>query len=495
MKEHLYRLFHLNVNKDKVKEDFKYYHLRVEFDHFKIPEPVAFMETFKALELSNRDDLILEIILYPGADPIVLELPNNVLDIKLITDFLSEVKNHHSEPDSDDPESNKPEYVLNLRFSKEHVDQTLSVVDFHAFMQKFTLKHDLAFLKAFAQLTKDGPLYLETYQPGPMAETQTFCIYHPGYEKAILHRKDRQALLDKAQLGCAYLNLETLPLPEDLWPKTVRIWESDFAENLKKISLIMACGFIFNNFSISGQGEVSYTIHGYRTLKGQFHYDKIQLSDEFYHIYRWIYDEGNYSDKLEIARQVITLNLKVEEGKLEIPEGTFRSILSNHKIFLQKNVESYITVKNKLSEFLISSHQKASDVTSAFAASFKTSSMGFLTFFLSIIVLRLLKDGDSSEIFKGTLFWVAVLVLLGAGAYLIVTWWEARAEKRRFINAYKIFKESYEDILDEEDLSRIFNHDTQHNEDLAYISSKIRYYSMTWMVVLVLTFLAICVMG
>ena len=76
---------------------------------------------------------------------------------------------------------------------------------------------------------------------------------------------------------------------------------------------------------------------------GFFKYEKIY--DEFYKIYRWIFQDSNEYDKIELTRHVISIHCKYSDI-LNIDEKTFLSIKSNYNIYLKENVDKYIELKN-----------------------------------------------------------------------------------------------------------------------------------------------------
>ena len=223
--------------------------------------------------------------------------------------------------------------------------------------------------------------------------------------------------------------------------------------------------------------------------------DTSAFSLEYYQIYKWVYTEGNFSDKLGLARNIISLNIQDENNPLLIPATTFPSLRTNHEIYLKRNIEKYIEVKNKLSEYLISSSQKASKITDQFASSFKTSSFSFLSFFLSVVVIKLLKGEQLSFLFTEDMKNISVAILAVAFLYFLLSLWDVLQEKDRFMKSFLNFKNSYTDLLDSHDLDNIFDHNKQFAEDMAFVQTKICLYSGIWICVFLAVSLIIFWLG
>jgi len=61
-------------------------------------------------------------------------------------------------------------------------------------------------------------------------------------------------------------------------------------------------------------------------------------------IFDWVYTDGNYTDKIGLARNLISIHLK-NDNLLTLDEGTIHSLESGYDIYLKDNVKQYIEIK------------------------------------------------------------------------------------------------------------------------------------------------------
>ncbi|WP_211047310.1 hypothetical protein, partial [Pectobacterium versatile] len=57
-------------------------------------------------------------------------------------------------------------------------------------------------------------------------------------------------------------------------------------------------------------------------------------------IYEWIYNQGNFVDKIGLARNIISIHTQ-DNSILNIPKSVLKSIESSFDIYLKDNVKQY----------------------------------------------------------------------------------------------------------------------------------------------------------
>ncbi len=277
-------------------------------------------------------------------------------------------------------------------------------------------------------------------------------------------------------------------IPDDyfLIKESENIEINDF---FKKLSLFNTLMFLADISEIKGD-SIFYKLYGYRTIENEYKLSNIKIDalTIFYDLYTWIYQDNNHStisDKLGIARNIITLHIK--NNKLDDVEGNVvKAVKSNFDIYLKENVQRYLEVKNQVSSFVYNMSLRAEDYADNFVSAFKNNVIVFISFFLSIIVVTAIDKGKFVNMFTFEVTSIIVVMLLISWFYKENTMSDLTERKERFSIKYNNFKIRYKDILDETNIEALFNSDSDHNADLIYIDKTIKKYNEFWELIIVL---------
>ncbi len=263
---------------------------------------------------------------------------------------------------------------------------------------------------------------------------------------------------------------------------------------LDKLTLAFSVISIFDITSIS-ENDILYKLNGYKTFEGKLSFSElnIDLSSLYFKIFNWIYcEESNVSDKIGLVRNIISLSLK--ENTIHISDSVYLSILSGYKTYLQENISKYIELRNKIVDELSWISNKSGEIVTGHLNNYQKSIFTFLSFFISVFILRFLKGGDTENVFtkEVTLFSLAFLLL--SLLFLIFSHWNMKLEKERLNRKYQNIKNRYTDLLDENDIERILKDDSEFNYELSYIEKRRKNYTRLWVVtVIVLISTILCV--
>ncbi|MFM2306511.1 MAG: hypothetical protein RLZZ367_1180, partial [Bacteroidota bacterium] len=230
--------------------------------------------------------------------------------------------------------------------------------------------------------------------------------------------------------------------------------------------------------------SVFFKINGYKAISTTINFNLAPLVSlaEYLKIYNWIYDDGNLFDKLGLTRNIVSLHLSMPE-RLILNGNVFESIKSAHKIYLENNIKQYIDIRNKISDQLLEFNKRAVSIVDTYAGNFQKSVFTFLTFLVSMILLRLAnKEGEIS--ISGSAAILCIGLFISVIIYLYYSLWELDEQKRRFERSYENMKLRYEDLLDPKDIARILRNDSDFKQDLAFINDKRKRYTFMWEVVM-----------
>lgn len=168
------------------------------------------------------------------------------------------------------------------------------------------------------------------------------------------------------------------------FPKSQKI-KNVFDEIFKFLFL----GYVCDRFDVDENGLISYEVQGYKLVKE----DLVPLNDfyiEHNHarkIFEWTYCEGGVSDKLGLLRNVISLE-SGDKGRLCTDGRLWAAVRSNYEIYLKKNVQQYIEVKNKVADLVFDYAERFSEYSRQFVSAFQGAAILLLTSLISLFFIN-----------------------------------------------------------------------------------------------------------
>lgn len=292
-------------------------------------------------------------------------------------------------------------------------------------------------------------------------------------------------------------------LPEDLYPLIEDKFVEQLIEIFKKSSLLYSSMFFFDYLNLKNN-FLTYKLNGYRTFNEKINVtslNQITISHSsyklMYEIYQWAYKGGNTSDKVSIARNIISLNFNSKS--LELIQTVFNAIRSNYKIYERQNVKQYIEVRNKLSEILVDLQGKIDKIVSDFVNDYKKNIITLISFFISIIVIKVVSKGDFIGGFTNEILILSYSFLLISVGLLLYSRWEFDKRVLMFNKHYNQLQNRYKDLLSEKELNDIFNdcNPTEVNSK-SFVEEQKRNYTFLWIfsiLILGIALTVICVIN
>lgn len=216
----------------------------------------------------------------------------------------------------------------------------------------------------------------------------------------------------------------------------------------------------------------------------------VSSAEDLFEIFEWIYTDGNIVDKVGISRNLISIHA-ANDNLYKLKPGCLESIASNYIIYLKDNLKQYIDVKNKLSDQIQKTSEKAADVVKSINAYLRGSIFSVYSFVFSVFLIRTIGKSDSSPIFTSATYAIFILFILISVLVLLYAIAETNAEIRRFKKVYEAFRERYTDLITREDLSRILSNDADFERDLKYIRKTRKKVVALWIASLLVIFVVI----
>lgn len=257
----------------------------------------------------------------------------------------------------------------------------------------------------------------------------------------------------------------------------------EIVNKLTKLAFIFSLVNIFDVTSIQ-DGLLHYKLNGYKSIEGIFDIDNDEIDvvsmKTYLSISEWIYsDSSNVIEKIGISRNILSIYLK--ESSLAISENAFYSIKSGFKVYLQENLNRYLEIRSTINEQLINISQNANNSIEKYLDDYQKSSITFVSFFISTLVITVLSSGQFQNVFTKDATILALTLIAISLLYLIFSLWNLNSEKERLKIRYRNLKGRFRDLLVDEDIDRILQENKEFDDEIRFIESRSKAYTILWL--------------
>jgi hypothetical protein len=384
----------------------------------------------------------------------------------------------------------KGPFKFEFGISKIKTDSIISIYSLEAFSHYLSEEQSLeGILYIFNNLFQSGNhILLELQYDDDIVHTKTIKFYSKG---SILETNDiesiRRVRNDQVKNLC-HSNIQYQFIPDDFHLIESKTKIQNLIVLLNRLEQLYSLIYLADSTQIDE--KIGYKLNGYKLISNDISFKEMDYSssDNFFKIYDWVYNDGNLIDKIGLARNIISLDLDKETTF--VPESTFHSIQSNFKIYQKENIKQYIEIRNKISDQLFEFKNKADKIIETYANDFKKSLFAFISFFASVIVIRVVSNKDFTGAFSRETTLLSFVFLLVTFMIFLASKWELTKQKERYVEAYYNLKERHKDLLNFDDIQRILNNDKEFDDNLKFINQKKCIYSWIWVstiIILVIT--------
>lgn len=385
-------------------------------------------------------------------------------------------------------------YTIKLEIQKSRADQYLSIYNLALFKTYiFNLElQGLAFTFDSLVKTKESKFILDCLNDDICVGSNLLIFASPGNNVNIGMQisKTRRNDLTNKRKSVTHSDQQYDFIPDDFLLIFRDEKHSEIEGLYNQLATICAAQFIFDSLDIKSQ--IDYKLNGYKSISTSLALNTVSNlysdANRYVQIYQWIYNEGNLIDKIGLARNIISLN--IDRSNLHIEDRTFEAIKSSYKIYQTQNIKQYIEVRNKISDQLYDIYNKADKITDNFIGNFKKSIFTLISFLISVVAIRVISKGDFVGGFNKDVTILTFGLLLISLAVMFYNRWEITVQINRYQNFYTNLKIRYLDLLDSSDINRILNNDKDFNDSVDFIKSKRKYYTIVWVVSIIVLFIA-----
>lgn len=380
---------------------------------------------------------------------------------------------------------------LELIIKKSVQDQRLSVYDPHLLSKYFTGTPIIRILEDLAWRLGSG-LIFESIAPISAASSSGISFECVSVDPKPVRPRDtvkRSLILEAFRENSFSRSLPQVVVPQD-FNLNAATGVPGIDQFFKRACVLVSAVYLSNSAEVGSDEKLEYRIAGYKNLAGVVPLVELEKSLEIlFKIVDWAYGDGGSSDKIGLARNVMSLHVERLQDVVSHPE-MLHAINSNYQIYLKANVENYLEVKGKIADVLVDAVKKAHDIVDSFLDSFKNGIFVLLTFVLTVVVVNGLKDTSAAAIFSGAYIWVVCVLSV------LMTLWVVGARAgaltqfdKAFDSIEQVLKVNYCGVLEVAEVEDALGPVRSSNRE--YLRERSRHYLQLWLcivVVLVLGF-------
>ena len=344
---------------------------------------------------------------------------------------------------------------------KKKADGVLSVFDYALFVEYLQSLSVLEFLGAIKN-NLDEALVLEIFgKDYECFTTSSVVVIHEGDKKSLPNGvKEERKRYEISGRYCQW----TSNLP-DILPEDLHVLEKGrdgkLAKMFDQMSMLLSACYVAD-FSSVEHDSLKIRIAGFKTLVsdckkakvGDLTFDSESVG-QWFEIYDWCYNGGYTSDRLVIARNIISLNC-TNELLLKLNPSTMDAIESNFRIFEQDNVRQYIKVRNDLSKDLLDLQDKINNIVEGFTGDFRKNVVGLGTFFLTLVVVRVVANGQWTGAFSTQIVALSFIFIVLSAVLLVYSRLNLEKREKLYSKHYVQLRERYKPLLGDEEADKIF---------------------------------------
>lgn len=458
------------IKKENVNDNLMNTNITQKIDFNQLPKYDDIIKVIKEFDVRDK----IEIYLVDESDESIILYSNNLMQQSEYDQFLKS------------NESLNSNITINIKITKKIESLKISIFDINSFLSNFlknSILNNLKFINS--RFKMNSQIVFVNYDNDYNFNTKSIIMINNNSDINIVDI-NRKEIIERCNSVSNFANnIEYSLIPEDFSMMTANI-DSSFIERFQKIKILFSLIYIVD-YACFDEKDLKLKLNGYRNKDYLINLDKFHFEDrynEFFKIYSWIFQDGNEFDKVSLTRNVISMYCKYSDI-LDIDERTFLSIKSNYNIYLKENVDKYIELKNKLTEFISTTAVQINNIMDNFVDSFKKNIGAFITFLLGTFIANLVSDRPLDNILTVDIIKILIFILFGSLIYLIMSIFEGYFKFKSYKRNYFNLKESYKDILNINDINIIFKNDEEYLNNKKEIVKIISIFSLLWIFLII----------
>lgn len=434
----------------------------------------SFVITYTVLPTIETFREILDLV--PKRDAAAITLVNDSDDIVTFTNHQTDVLDYSTLTDGLLSEDN---INIRIQIDKTVVDGKFSVYDYDSFVTDLLARSLPEIMNWFStRLSGQDSLIFEIFDYDISFSTRT--IAFESSEDALFTPmvSRSQRLRDCKDTACFY-NMNTFEiLPDDFIIQGIVRANNRLQTLFDKLATILSLAYVSSSSSIS-DGTISLQITGQRTVNFDFKLAEIHEDEKWQNIYTWIFTDGNPTDKILIAHNVISLHCKFET-LLNLNGTVFEAIKTNYNLYLRNNVNQYLDLKRDIAKFIQNVVAQVGDYAVAILGKFKTNLFAIFGFLFTVVLTKIGSAQKWEDIFTRHTIYLIELFVGGSLIYLIICLFETHYKLKKTKQGYEDLKRNYEDVLSDPEIKEAFKDDKLLNDTKKSVKKGMIWWTLAW---------------
>ena len=250
-----------------------------------------------------------------------------------------------------------------VRISKNIVDGSISVYSLELFSEFLSNMKTEQLFESFTALFMKCGEHIAFQLQDTNGSLRTKSISFSDNDIQWIQRRSRKEVLRDCEDASVFIDRMRINLiPQDF--DVVAIEGCGFgtiSALFRKLKVALSYIYLANTATVvNGKAILQFD----PSSKG-YEYELSQLTESAIvpQIYEWVFKDDSCVDKAGIARRIINTYCHDRESILTIDEKVLNSIKSDYVIYQKSHVDQYIDMKNKISEFIVSSAERIQELS------------------------------------------------------------------------------------------------------------------------------------
>lgn len=370
------------------------------------------------------------------------------------TDFLS-TRNNWNDFLSGYSNADYENISIKVEVIKNIVDHKISVYDYEVFTDYVVALKPKDFIQIIDAQVQRGCATIEVQEDTLHSWcTDVLSFVNKAEEKAFPQGVEKRAKRIELWNHSCRSNIQGIELlPDDFYIEDFNSHDK-LEKKFHEICILLSLTYIANDTIYE---DFNFNIHlsGYSVIDETINTNAINIDNanwNLFKIYQWIYDNDQIYDKLNIARNILSLN--AQTNLLNLPDEVHGIMVNNHNIFVKENVDRFIRVRNDISNFLLSYRSKADETIDKYVDSMAHNILVIASFILTTIIIKAIsKAGFDNFEFPHSILWIILAMILVSGVQLYLNHKMVTEKEPQYDKILANTRKQYEDILSESELN------------------------------------------
>lgn len=359
------------------------------------------------------------------------------------------------------------EIDINLYITKNFDEaNSISVYDFDKIVAHYHEVSHASFINTLSSLFKQHSfLRFEVLDKPVMLYTKYIGFFNQGesWSNVPSGRDAESKVIVKNSMFLQHIDIPLIP--NDFRIEHNTLDTSDIANRFEKLETVFSSVYLANDAYIE---QDKLIFHLSPTGNKMFSMlDEIPYNASLCDLFQWSFLDTFSSERTGITRNVLSDNCKTTNDFFAFDEELMSSVKSNYMLYQHKTVDQYISLKKQIAATIVDTSKQLQEIVHGLVEAMRNNFIAVIMFLITVVLTDSVKWEDlknGAVLNNDDLVKVIRLFIIASGAYLVVTIISAIVKWHFFKKSYMQLKESYEDLLDSNDLRNTFNNDKIIND-------------------------------